>query len=232
MIPVEVEAGSVLVVGGDEGTLVDDVKVLVVMGVEVVDVGAESVLVGVEDDVTDGGVDITVVTGWLEVSLGGVAVVVCSASVVVAGEVVLSAGAVLEVLVAREEVARDVAGMVVEGRRVAALWVVADVDVLLDTVAEFVTTLEVVPVLWVVGEAGLLRVGVGEGLDSASVELRSLVELSEPVVLEDVDSVVAGVGVEASVPTEDGGTVVDVCRSEEHTSELQSPTPSRMPSSA
>ena len=211
MIPVEVEAGSVLVVGGDEGTLVDDVKVLVVMGVEVVDVGAESVLVGVEDDVTDGGVDITVVTGWLELSLGGVAVVVCSASVVVAGEVVLSAGAVLEVLVAREEVARDVAGMVVEGRRVAALWVVADVDVLLDTVAEFVTTLEVVPVLWVVGEDGLLRVGVGEGLDSASVELRSLVELSEPVVLEDVDSVVAGVGVEASVPTEDGGTVVDVC---------------------
>ncbi|MDE3399632.1 MAG: hypothetical protein PWK00_01070, partial [Coxiella burnetii] len=63
VIPVEVEAGSVLVVGGDEGTLVDDVKVLVVLGVEVVDVGAESVLVGVEDDVTDGGVDITVVTG-------------------------------------------------------------------------------------------------------------------------------------------------------------------------
>lgn len=40
MTPVEVEAGSVLVVGGDEGTLVDDVKVLAVTGVEVVDVGA------------------------------------------------------------------------------------------------------------------------------------------------------------------------------------------------
>ena len=36
---VDVEAGSVLVEGGDEGTLVDDVKVLVVMGVEVVDAG-------------------------------------------------------------------------------------------------------------------------------------------------------------------------------------------------
>lgn len=39
MILVDVEAGSVLVEGGDEGTLVDDVKVLVVMGVEVVDAG-------------------------------------------------------------------------------------------------------------------------------------------------------------------------------------------------
>ena len=36
----EVEAGSVVVVGGDEGTLVDDVKVLVVMAVAVVDAGA------------------------------------------------------------------------------------------------------------------------------------------------------------------------------------------------
>lgn len=52
---------------------------------------------------------------------------------------------------------------------------------------------------------------VGEGLDSPSVELRSLVELHEPVVLVDVDSVVGGVGVGAPVVTEDGGTVVDVC---------------------
>lgn len=86
----EVEAGSVGVVGVDEGTLVDDVKVLVVMGVEVVDVGEYSVLVGVTDDVVDGGEDTSVVTGWLEVSLGGDPVVVCSASVLVAGEVVLS----------------------------------------------------------------------------------------------------------------------------------------------
>lgn len=168
-------------------------------------------LVGVEDDVTDGGVDITVVTGWLEVSLGGVAVVVCSALVLVAGEVVLSAGVVLEVLVAREEVPRDVAGMVEEGEAVTVLWVVADVDALLDTVAELVTPRKVVPVSWVVGEDSMLFADVGEGLDSASVELRSLVELREPVGLVDVDSVVAGVGVEASVLTEDGGTVVDVC---------------------
>ena len=39
MILVEVEAGSVLEVGVDEGTLVDNVRVLVSMGVEVVDAG-------------------------------------------------------------------------------------------------------------------------------------------------------------------------------------------------
>ena len=91
MILVEVEAGSVLEVGVDEGTLVDNVRVLVSMGVEVVDAGEWSVLVGVAEDVTDGGEDTSVVTGWLEVSLGGVAVVVCSALVPVAGEVVLVA---------------------------------------------------------------------------------------------------------------------------------------------
>ena len=74
---------------------------------------------------------------------------------------------------------------------------------------EFVTTLKVVSVLWVVGEDGMLFVVVGEVLDSTSVELRSPVELSEPVVLVAVDSVVAGVGVGASVVTEEGGAVVD-----------------------
>ena len=39
MILVEVEAGSVLEVGVDEGTLVDNVRVLVSMGVEVVHAG-------------------------------------------------------------------------------------------------------------------------------------------------------------------------------------------------
>ena len=39
MILVEVEAGSVLEVGVDEGTLMDNVRVLVSMGVEVVDAG-------------------------------------------------------------------------------------------------------------------------------------------------------------------------------------------------
>lgn len=52
---------------------------------------------------------------------------------------------------------------------------------------------------------------VSEVLESASVELRSPVELSEPVVLVDEDSVVAGIVVGASVLTEEGGTVVDVC---------------------
>lgn len=39
VILVEVEDGSLLVVGVDEGTLVDNVRVLVSMGVEVVDAG-------------------------------------------------------------------------------------------------------------------------------------------------------------------------------------------------
>lgn len=39
VIVVEVEDGSLLVVGVDEGTLVDNVRVLVSMGVEVVDAG-------------------------------------------------------------------------------------------------------------------------------------------------------------------------------------------------
>lgn len=118
---------------------------------------------------------------------------------------------VLVVLVDRAEVPRDVAGMVVEGKGLTVLWVVVNVDVSVDTVAEFVTTLKVVSVLWVVGEDGMLFVVVEEGLDSTGVELRSRVELSEAVVLVDEDSVVAGVRVGASVLTEEGGTVVDVC---------------------
>ena len=84
-------------------------------------------------------------------------------------------------------------------------------DVSVGAVTEFVTTLKVVSVLWMAGEEGMLFEVVSEGLDSASVELRSLVELSEPVVLVAVDSVVAGVGVGVSVLTEEGGEVVDVC---------------------
>ena len=84
-------------------------------------------------------------------------------------------------------------------------------DVSVGAVTEFVTTLKVVSVLWMAGEEGMLFEMVSEGLDSTSVELRSLVELSEPVVLVAVDSVVAGVGVGVSVLTEEGGEVVDVC---------------------
>ena len=81
----EVKAGSVVVAGVDEDTLVDDVKALVVMGVMVVNAGEYSVLVGGAEDLT------SVVAGWLEVSVGGFTVVVGSASVLVAGEVVLVA---------------------------------------------------------------------------------------------------------------------------------------------
>lgn len=102
--------------------------------------------------------------------------------------------------------------MVVVREGVTVLWVAADMDVPVGTVTEFVTTLKVVSVLWVVGEGGTLFVMVGEVLDITSVELRSPVELSEAVVLMDVDSLVGGVRVRASVLTEFGGTVGDVCR--------------------
>lgn len=108
------------------------------------------------------------------------------------------------------DVPRDVAGMVVVTEGVTMLWVVADMDVSAGTVTEFVTTLKVVSVFWVVGEDGMLIVVVAEVLDIASVELRSRVELNEAVVLVDVDSLVGGVGVGVSVLTEDGGTVGDV----------------------
>lgn len=109
------------------------------------------------------------------------------------------------------DVPRDVAGMVVVTEGVTMLWVVADMDVSVGTVTEFVTTLKVVSVFWVVGEDGMLIVVVAEVLDIASVELRSRVELNEAVVLVDVDSLVGGVGVGVSVLAEDGGTVGDVC---------------------
>lgn len=109
------------------------------------------------------------------------------------------------------DVPRDVAGMVVVTEGVTMLWVVADMDVSVGTVTEFVTTLKVVSVFWVVGEDGMLIVVVAEVLDIASVELRSRVELNEAVVLVDVDSLVGVVGVGVSVLTEDGGTVGDVC---------------------
>lgn len=109
------------------------------------------------------------------------------------------------------DVPRDVAGMVVVTEGVTMLWVVADMDVSAGTVTEFVTTLKVVSVFWVVGEDGMLIVVVAEVLDIASVELRSRVELNEAVVLVDVDSLVGVVGVGVSVLTEDGGTVGDVC---------------------
>ena len=91
VIPVEVEAGSVVVVGVDEGTLMDEFKVLVSMEVGLLDVSEYSVLLGLAEDMTARGEDTCVITDSVEVSLGGVAVGVCSAVVLVAGEVALVA---------------------------------------------------------------------------------------------------------------------------------------------
>ena len=58
-------------------------------------------------------------------------------------------------LVDMEELPRDVAGVLVVRRGVTVLWLVADVDVSVGAVTEFVTTLKAVSVLWVVGEDGM-----------------------------------------------------------------------------
>ena len=101
--------------------------------------------------------------------------------------------------------------MLVEEKALAVLWVEVNMDVSLGLVAKVVTILETVSVLWVVEEEGMIFVLVGEGLDGASVELRSGLQVEEPTGFVDVDGVVAGVRVQASVLTEEGGTVVDVC---------------------
>ena len=101
--------------------------------------------------------------------------------------------------------------MLVERKALAVLWVEGNTDVSLGLVAKVVTILETVCVLWVVGEEGMIFVLVGEGLDSASVELRSGLKVEDPTGFMDMDGVVAGVTIRASVLTEEGGTVVDVC---------------------
>ena len=58
-------------------------------------------------------------------------------------------------LVDMEELPRDVSGKVVVTKGVTVLWLVADVDVSVGTVTEFVTTLKVISALWVVGEDGM-----------------------------------------------------------------------------
>ena len=114
-------------------------------------------------------------------------------------------------LVGTREGPKDAAGMLVERKGVAELWVGANTDVPLGLVAKVVMMLEVVPVLSVAGEDGVISVVGREELDSARVELRSGLKVEEPTGLVDVDEVMAGVRVDASVLTEDGGTVVDVC---------------------
>ena len=115
-------------------------------------------------------------------------------------------------LVGMRERLKDVAGMLVERKALAVLWVEGNTNVSLGLLAKVVTMFETVSVLWVVEEEDMIFVLVGEGLDGASVELRSGVKVEEPMGFVDVDSVVAGVGVGASELTEEGGAVMDVCR--------------------
>ena len=102
---------------------------------------------------------------------------------------------VLVVLVDMEELPRDLAGMLVEGKGVTVLWALMNMDVVLGLVAEVASVLEVVSVSWVVAkdEMTFVSVLVGEVLDRVSVALRLVVEVNGTVVLLDVDSVVASV---------------------------------------
>lgn len=97
-------------------------------------------------------------------------------------------------LVDMEEVPRDVAGLLVEGKGVTVLWALMNMDVVLGLVAEVASTLKVVSVSWVVAkdEMKFVSVLVGEVLDRVSVGLRLVVEVNATVVLG-VDSVVASV---------------------------------------
>ena len=99
------------------------------------------------------------------------------------------------VLVDMEEVPRDVAGVLVVRKGVAVLCTLMNMDVVLGLVAEVASTLKVVSFFWVVAKDEMTFVSllVGEVLERVSVELRLLVEVSETVVLLDVDSVVASV---------------------------------------
>ena len=73
---VKVGTGSVVeACGDDRSTLVGDVHMLVVTGVEVVDVGEDMTFVGVIDDVTGGGAVLPVVGACVGTSLVGVRVV-------------------------------------------------------------------------------------------------------------------------------------------------------------
>lgn len=98
-------------------------------------------------------------------------------------------------LVDMEELPRDLAGMLVEGKGVTVLWALMNMDVVLGLVAEVASVLEVVSVSWVVAkdEMTFVSVLVGEVLDRVSVALRLVVEVNGTVVLLDVDSVVASV---------------------------------------
>ena len=101
--------------------------------------------------------------------------------------------------------------MLVETKGVAVLWMLENTGVSLGLVAKVVTILEVVPVLWVGGEDGILSVVGGEVPDRESVQLRSALEVEEPAEFMNVDWMEAGDRVDTSILSEEAGTVVDVC---------------------
>ena len=101
--------------------------------------------------------------------------------------------------------------MLVERKGVAVLCMLGNTDVSLGLVAKVVTILEVVPVLWVGGEDGILSVVGGEVPDRESVQLRSALEVEEPAEFMNVDWMEAGDRVDTSILSEEAGTVVDVC---------------------
>ena len=114
-------------------------------------------------------------------------------------------------LLGMRERPKDGPGMLVERKGVAVLWMLENTGVSLGLVAKVVTILEVVPVLWVGGEDGILSVVGGEVPDRESVQLRSALEVEEPAEFMNVDWMEAGDRVDTSILSEEAGTVVDVC---------------------
>lgn len=137
-----------------------------------------------------------------------VSVFVCHVFVLVAYEVVFSVCVILVLLVDVEEEPAEVPGMCVARMGDEVLWVLVSMDAIVGTVVEVVMTLDGMPVFCTVGIDGMIYVGVAKMLEAVSVEVRSVMVVSEPVVPLDVGIMVVSLEVGMPLLTEDEFMVV------------------------
>lgn len=115
-------------------------------------------------------------------------------------------------LVDTEEECVDVTKGLVGSEGVGALWVTVSMGVTVGVVAVVGVPLDVVPISWVVRDDVKVFVGVVDQVEKVSVEVRSVVVVSDPVVPADVEVVFVRVVVGIFVLKEDGRReVVDDC---------------------
>lgn len=137
-----------------------------------------------------------------------VSVFVCHVFVLVAYEVVFSVCVILVLLVDVEEEPAKVPGMCVARMGDEVLWVLVSMDAIVGTVVEVVMTLDGMPVFCTVGIDGMIYVVVAKMLEAVSVEVRSVMVVSEPVVPLDVGIMVVSLEVGMPLLTEDEFMVV------------------------